>query len=115
VQITEATNVGSVPFYLLFEPQVVHIEEVAEGNFLNRDGTPTAFMSSVDNQQGRLIIGLSRLGAEKGISGAGDLVFITFTGIAPGTSPLHFDRASVRDPQAQPLPAEFRDGAITVH
>ena len=114
VMIEKAVDVGSVPFYLEYKPEVIEIGEVAEGPFLASDGQATAFMTSNDTAKGRLIVGLSRLGAAEGVSGSGVLVNIQVTGKLPGTCPLHFSHQSVRGPRSMELKSRFEDGSILV-
>ncbi|MBN1879225.1 hypothetical protein JW823_03865 [bacterium] len=114
IVIADAENVGSVPFYIDYDPTVLEIVEVREGPFMGNDGVSTAFLSSIDDRRGRIIIGLSRLGAQPGLSGSGVLVYITAKGIKPGQSPLAFSHESVLDPMARALPAQFLDGSISV-
>ncbi len=114
IRIADARNVGSVPFYIEFNPEIIQIGRVTEGGFLSRDGQSTAFMSSVDNERGRLIVGATRLGGGTGISGDGILLDIEITGKQAGESPLRFTHQSVRDPVAAVLPAQFEDGKTEV-
>lgn len=114
VVIRNARNVGSTPFYLEFDPAAVEIGAVEEGMFLSADGAPTAFMSSIDSERGRLIIGLTRLGSKTGVDGSGELVRIEIVGKAPGTAALRFTHNSVTDPWAKEMPSRFRDGTVEV-
>ncbi len=114
IDITNAVNVGSVPFYLNFDPTLLEIQDVREGPFMGSDGMSTAFMYSVDEIRGRIVIGLSRIGSGEGISGSGTLVEIQLTGRLPGTSPFAFSNESVQNPAAQKLPAVFKDGTVII-
>lgn len=114
IMIRNAVNVGSVPFYIDYDPTVIEITGVTEGSFLGSDGASTAFMASVNDRRGRIVIGLSRIGATGGISGSGDLVNIEYRGLTAGNSPLAFSHEAVLDPQAAAIPARFNDGAVTV-
>ncbi|MCD4655171.1 hypothetical protein K8T06_14715, partial [bacterium] len=114
VVIRNANNVGSVPFYIDYDPNVIEIISVREGAFMGSDGVPTAFMSSVNERRGRIIIGLSRIGAVGGISGSGDLVEIVFRGDKIGQSPLAFSHEAVLGPAAENIPAHFSGGTVDV-
>jgi general secretion pathway protein D len=114
VLVEDATNVGAVPFYLLFDPAVVHVLSASEGSFLNADGSPTSFMTSIDNTNGRLIVGLSRLGGDEGASGSGTLITLEIQATGAGETALAFSRAAMRDPSAAPLPARFLNGTVLV-
>ncbi|MBN1297002.1 hypothetical protein JXA80_09490, partial [bacterium] len=71
VSIADAQDVGSIPFYIEYDPNILEIVQVSEEPFLGSDGSPTAFMASIDDRRGRIVIGLSRVGATGGISGSG--------------------------------------------
>jgi general secretion pathway protein D len=114
IDIENAVNVGSVPFYIDYDPNILEILDVREGPFMGSDGMSTVFMSSIDDRRGRIIIGLSRIGAGAGISGSGTLVEITAGGKSPGESPVAFSHESVLDPMAQSIPAVFTDGDVVV-
>lgn len=114
VIIQNAENVGSIPFYLGFDPGIIQVEQAVEGSFLNSDAAPTSFMTAIDNRNGRVIVGLTRLGTEQGIDGSGTVLVLTVSGVAAGTSTLPFTNCSVRDPASQKLPAEYYAGTITV-
>jgi len=114
IEIENAANVGSVPFYIDYDPTVLGVSGVREGPFMGSDSVPTVFMYSVDERRGRIVVGLSRLGSAGGINGSGTLAEITFTGINLGVSPVAFSHESVLDPNAQSIPAQFTDGEISI-
>jgi general secretion pathway protein D len=114
VMIDNAENVGSTPFYLEYDPGIIDIDSVTEGSFLSSDGEATAFMSSIDTENGRVIVGLTRLGAKTGISGSGDLIRIELKGTTAGKSELRFTHNSVKDPWTKEMPSTFEDGSIDV-
>jgi len=114
ITISDGVNIGSVPFYLDYDPNIIDIVSVEEGPFMGSDGATTAFMSSIHKQRGRIIIGLSRVGAVGGISGSGTLIKILFRGIKQGNSPLAFSHEQVLDPSAETIPARFNSGLVIV-
>ena len=60
--IENATNVGSVPFHLLYDPSVLKYVDGTEGTFLNGDGSNTVFLARDSGPGGEIVVGLSRLG-----------------------------------------------------
>ncbi|MGB3975636.1 MAG: secretin N-terminal domain-containing protein [bacterium] len=114
IDVENAVNVASVPFYIDYDATVLGIREVKEGPFMGSDGMSTVFMSSVDERRGRIIVGLSRVGAGMGISGSGTLVEIYIDGKNPGESPIAFSHEYVFDPGMQTIPADFVDGSVVV-
>ena len=107
VSITGATNVGSVPFHLAFDPNFLDFVGAERTSpFLSKDGTPVFVMATVGAGGREVITGLSRQGSRPGVSGDGILIEMTFRPKKPGTTTLNFSDLSVLDTQASPLPSE---------
>lgn len=114
VMISNATNVGHVPFHLVYDPQVLLFEYGEEGSFLGSDGAQTAFFAAASGGGGIVVVGLSRLGQTTGVSGAGDLCVLHFRAVGPGTTALAFSSEKVKDPAGDPIPYVFTPVSITV-
>jgi general secretion pathway protein D len=115
VMISNAQNVGSVPFHLRYNRNVLEfIPPGDEGSFLKSDGAGTVFLASDSAGGGEVVVGLSRMGGGDGVSGSGVLATFEFQAINPGDCGFAFVGASVKDPRAQNLPASFVPAAVTV-
>ena len=116
VVIDNAWNVGSTPFHLRYDPAVLELRPPpVEGPFMSADGADTVFLWGSDpDHEGELVIGLSRLAAPQGAAGAGTLVVFEFQAVAGGNAGFAFTAASVKDPQAQNMPAAFDTALVTV-
>ncbi|MGH7535111.1 MAG: cohesin domain-containing protein, partial [Gemmatimonadales bacterium] len=115
VRIDNATNVGSVPFHLKYNPQFVQfIPPGAEGSFMSGDGTGTIFLASDTPGAGEVVVGLSRMGGGAGVSGSGTLATFNFHASGGGRATFMFTGASVKDPQARNLPASFIAAAVGI-
>lgn len=115
VVVDNASNVGSTPFHLRYNAQALQfLPPGAEGPFMESDGIDAVFLSSDTGGGGEIVVGLSRMGAAQGISGAGTLAVFQFQAIAPGDCGFAFTGASVKDPQARNLPAAFNTAAVRV-
>jgi len=113
--IRDGRDVGSVPFHLHFDPNVVQFRPPAEeGPYLGADGTQTFFVAAESSAGGELAVGMSRLGALRGADGSGSLATFEFLAVGTGPCEFRFSQANVRDPQAQTLPALFRAAAVDV-
>jgi len=114
VRIENATNVGSVPFHLRYNRQVLEFVPPADqGPFLRSDGTNTVFLAN-DSGGGEVVVGLSRLGGGDGMSGAGTLATFQFQALNPGDCGFGWTGASVKDPQARNVPASFLTAPVSV-
>jgi hypothetical protein len=114
VVVDNAENVGSVPFHLLYDQGVLKFEPPGvEGPWLGSDGVETIFLAVEASSGGELVIGASRL-AERGIDGSGRLATFRFLAIGEGSSLFRFTSASVMDPSARNLPAQFRTNQVRI-
>jgi hypothetical protein len=110
-----ATNVGSVPFHMRYNPLVLQfIPPAVEGTLLKADGTNTVFLAPDTGGGGEIVVGLSRLGGGNGASGSGSLATFQFLAVAEGDAGFAFTGASVKDPQARNLPASFSVVSVRV-
>jgi hypothetical protein len=115
VMISGASDVGHVPFHLLYDPRVLQFEYGEEGSFLRSDGRQTAFFASAASGGGEVVVGLSRFGGGEGVSGEGLLCILHFAAVGPGSSAISFSREKVRDAANQIVPSFFIATEVTVH
>lgn len=125
IRIRGASEVGSVPFTLQFDPAILEFDGAAstEGDFLRKNGAQTIFLASPiageegveENAKGRasIAVGLSRLEAS-GASGRGTLCRLVFRAKQTGSTTLEFSRARVLDAVASPLPSRFTGTRVEV-
>jgi len=113
VRIDLAEDVASVPFHLLFNPEVLQYQGGMEGSFLAGDGEPTVFMVA-PSSRGRLIVGHSRLTRVAGVRGGGELCSLNFVAVGSGDAELAFDRAFVVDTSGSVQPSSFEAMALIV-
>lgn len=115
VRVDNAGNVGSVPFHLQYNRQVLEfVGPALEGPFLSSDGTNTVFLATPTQGGGDVVVGASRLGGGNGVSGSGTIATFQFQALNPGDCGFAFTGASVKDPQARNLPASFLSAPVTV-
>jgi hypothetical protein len=115
VQVGNAQNVGSIPFHLRYNTEVLQfIQPAGEGAFMKNDGANTVFLASDTGGGGEIVVGLSRMGVSEGATGAGTLATFQFQAINPGNAGFAFTGASVKDPQARNLPAAFNTANVEV-
>ena len=115
IMIDGATNVGSVPFHLKFNPRILEfMPPGVEGNFLSSDGTSTVFIASEAASGGEIVVGLSRMGSATGASGNGLLCTLRFLAVADGPCAMEFVGGNVKDPKAQNLRSVFSPANVIV-
>ena len=115
VRIENGTGVGSVPFHLRFNPQVLEfVPPAIEGPFLGSDGTGTVFLANEVSGGGEIVAAMSRLGGGGGVTGSGVLATFTFQAVNAGECGFAFTDAMVKDMQARALPSTFVTAAVQV-
>ena len=115
VRVLGGQNVGSIPFHLRYNPAVLDFQGPGmEGDYLNRDGTATVFVATPVVGGGEIVVGASRVGSPTGATGEGTLATFTFVAKGAGAANFSFTGASVKDPNANNLPASFTLSPVTV-
>ena len=81
----KVTDLAGWQFGIVFDPAVLEALEVSEGDFLKRQGGTTFFRQGrIDNAAGKITGLSSALISEKGVSGTGTLLSVTFAAKAVG-------------------------------
>jgi general secretion pathway protein D len=114
VLVNDAQNVGSIPFHLRFNNQVLQfVPPALEGDLLRSGGANTVLFAD-DPRGGELIYGHSRLGGQEGATGSGVLSTLQFLIVGSGQANFQFVDASVQDTRAIRKPAQFLSIPFTV-
>ncbi|MEW6089104.1 MAG: secretin N-terminal domain-containing protein [bacterium] len=119
IMVNNISDLFAVPFYITYNPKVLQFVSAKEGSFLGQDGNTTTFLFSNDVNRGRVIVGLTRLGQVKGVSGSGLLMSVNFKASGTGESLIGFDNASAKkvtpeSPMPQSFPVTFRGAQVNV-
>jgi general secretion pathway protein D len=104
VMISGVQNVSSVPLQVSYDPKVLQMVNVSNGNFLTKDGQAVALVHREDDQSGALQITASRPPGSAGVSGQGSVVTLTFMAKAAGQSALTIAQGGARDGGLTPIP-----------
>jgi general secretion pathway protein D len=64
-----------------YDPKAIKVLEVLEGSLMKRDGAQTTFSTRMDENAGRVFVGLSRSGSG-GVTGEGELLQLRVQGLA---------------------------------
>ena len=114
VQVHKVKDLFGAPFYLVYDPHLLEAVKVSEGDFLKKDGKKTAFLKSVKKEKGRIIVGLTRLGAVGGVDGEGTLAVVVFKALRAGRSKVSFDDVDFKDSHQSSLAVRIDTGSIDV-
>jgi len=72
-----------------FDPQLLQVVNVQEGEFLKQSGGKTTFSHRVDAAQGRVFVAAVRQAAspaDTGINGSGQAIVVSFKALKPATA-----------------------------
>ena len=116
LRVQDVDDLFGVNIDLHYDSEVIAVESIVEGDFLNQSGTdPTSSMPYVDNHRGLANIGITRLGDIGGVSGSGILCTIQFRARTPGTTQLTIDDAKLLIyPTLNPIPSNVLTGIVVV-
>ncbi len=114
VVLSAAQNAYSVPLQLTYDPKVLQVVNVSNGNFLSQDGQAVAVVHRDDDSTGTLQVTATRPPGAGGVSGQGTVVTLTFMAKAAGQSVLVIEKGGVRDPGMQAIPVAGASAIITV-
>jgi general secretion pathway protein D len=97
VDMANGQNIYSVPVQIGYDPKLLQLVNVSNGNFLSRDGQAVALVHRDDASTGTLQVTATRPPNSGGVSGTGTVFTLTFMAKAPGTATLNITRAGVKD------------------
>ena len=112
IHAENVTDLAGWQFDIAFNPTVLEVIDVSEGDFLKTDGGNTLFQSgSIDNAAGK-IEGLSAIRlSTQGVTGAGTVLQVTFKAKSPGETELelqNFEFAAITGQHIAAGPQEIR-------
>lgn len=97
--------VARVPLVIGFDPKVLRVIQVSEGEFLREDGSKTKFDLRVDDDAGRILMTLARDPSATGVTASGVLARLNFRTIAPfQQTSLTVLSTAAMDPAGQVIP-----------
>jgi general secretion pathway protein D len=114
IVLNGAQNAYSIPLQVTYDPKLLQVVNVSNGNFLSQDGQAVALVHRDDDTTGTLQITATRPPGTTGVSGQGTVVTVTFMAKASGQSILAISRGGTRDPGMQPTLVAGATASVTV-
>jgi hypothetical protein len=108
VRANGVTDLYGVAFDLTFPGNLLQNASISQGAFL----TGGSFQYAASS--GRLVIGLSRLGAVRGVAGSGVLLTASFSATAAGDGTIAFANNAAFDSTGAPIPITWSGGSVHV-
>ena len=113
VFVTGASRMSTVTLTVNFNPAVLRVRMVQEGNFLRQGSVPMTSTNKVDASLGRVDLTLVRIGDTVGATGSGLLAGLMFDAVGAGTSQLGVSGVAT-DPGGLSLPLQFTPVSVVV-
>ena len=114
IQVQQIANLAGFELELSFNPAVITVIDVTEGDFLKQSGGETFSPDpEMDNINGTVSMTVGRL-TPGGANGAGSLAQIRFQAKTTGQSPLTLTTVKLADTRADQIIATFSSASITV-
>ncbi len=111
----DITDLAGWEANITFDPSVLKVNSVKEGNFLGQGGGRTHFLKgAIDNTEGRITgVGSARI-SQGGASGEGTLLSVTFTAKAAGETRVALREFQAGSSNGEAIPDRPPDIIITV-
>jgi Putative Ig domain/Cohesin domain len=113
-----ATPVAGIQFDLAFNPSLVTVDSVAQGNLLSQGGASTYFVAGTKNNVVGILTGVAGAITAQGqsVNTPGTFAVITMTaGAQGGISPLTLSSVVVGDVNGQPVSVIVTSGQVDVN
>jgi general secretion pathway protein D len=101
--MTNATDLFSAPLQIKYDPKMLKLNDVTQGNLMSSDGQQVTFTKNIQNDTGEADITLNRLPGTGGVTGSGILVTLSFTTLGRGTATVSAAAFSPSNSQGQPI------------
>ena len=86
----DAQRLGTAPMILVFDPDMLEVVSVHEGELFSNDGKKSLFDSKVDGKKGNVVIKLAKEPDSLGITGGGRIFSVQFKAKAKGPASIGF-------------------------
>ncbi len=114
VMLNGAQNISSVPVQVAYDPKMLQLVNVSNGDLLSKDGQPVALVHREDTRGGSIQMTASRPPSTPGVSGNGSVFTLTFLAVKSGQATLSVNRAVLRDATMQSQNAAGSQAIINI-
>jgi hypothetical protein len=118
ISVVPNNAIAGMQFNLSFNPAIVTVNSIAEGNLLNQGGASTYFSNGQINNAAGTITGVfgAIISPGQTVATAGTFAVITLTaGSTGGSSPLTLSNVVVGDVDGHSVPVSLTDGTVSVN
>jgi general secretion pathway protein D len=115
VVLNNGQDVASVPIQISYDPKVLQFINVANGDFLGKDGQTVGLVHRDDSAVGKLQVTAQRPPGVAGVSGSGTVYTLTFVARNKGTGAISVSVPGARNSKNQPLETEGSQATVKVN
>jgi general secretion pathway protein D len=114
--VENAADLFAAPLTVKFDPKILRLNDVVQGNLLGKDGQQVVFSKNVLNDQGEATVGLNRFPGASGITspGAATLVTLIFQAVGRGDTTVALPQLTLRNAKGQTISAAAPQLAVRV-
>jgi len=114
VMLNGPQNISSVPVQVAYDPKMLQLVNISNGDLLSKDGQPVALVHREDTRAGSIQMTATRPPSTPGVSGNGNVFSLTFLAVKSGQVTLSVSRAVLRDAAMQPQNAAGSQAIISI-
>lgn len=104
LRLNSQAPLRGLPLLAGFDPQLLQVVNVSEGDFFKQGGGSVNFSQRVDPAQGKVFAAAVRQGGDAGVNGSGGVITVTFKALKPGAAKVQLLSATPEPPPAAALP-----------
>ena len=101
--IANATDLFSAPLQIKYDPKVLKLNDVVQGNLMSSDGQQVTFTKNILNDTGEADITINRMPGSGGVTGSGIMVTLSFSTLGRGSTSVSAPAFSPTNSQGQPI------------
>lgn len=113
LMLDNAADVSAAPIQIVFDPKMLKLNDVTQGDLLSQGGTVATLTKNIQNDAGAAAIQLSRPPDKPGVNGNGTLLNFSFSPVMAGISQITAPNIAVRNSQG--TTAATGSPQLTVH
>lgn len=114
VVASEADNLSAAPMTVVFDPSLLEVVSVSEGELFKKDGKASIFTNKIDNQSGQVTVKLSREPETPGVSGSGKLFSVSFKAKVQGPASIGFVGVKLTGQAGKPVDSTIYNAVVEV-
>jgi len=114
LNINQGTDLFSAPMGVQYDPKVLKLLDVVQGNALSPEGQKINFKPVITHEKGTAQIELSRIPGTGGVNSSGPMVLLRFQAIAKGTSTVSLPGLMLRNSKNMQIPAAVPNATVRV-